>query len=192
MDLPRLKRELESRRATLRVEVKTQLDGSDDDRVMGLRNRIKESGDEWGVADGMAELDIAEVRHALTRAGRGRRRARPHARAARTVSAAIAASRSRRPGSQPIRRATRCVACQERYERKLGGPPVTAGGRKSARGCSAAPHQRPRAGPPGAKRFTQSKNSRYHSREFCGFRIQWFSSGKYTSRAGTFFAFSVS
>ena len=64
-ELARLKRELESRRAALRVEVKTQLDGSEDDRVVGLRNRIKESGDEWGVADGLAELDIAEVRHAL-------------------------------------------------------------------------------------------------------------------------------
>ena len=65
-ELARLKRELEERRAKLRIEVKTQLDGSDDDRVVGLRNRIKESGDEWGVADGLAELDIAEVRHALT------------------------------------------------------------------------------------------------------------------------------
>jgi RNA polymerase-binding transcription factor DksA len=65
VDLPRLKRELEVRRAALRVEVKTQLDGSDDDRVVGLRNRIKESGDEWGVADGLAELDIAVVWHAL-------------------------------------------------------------------------------------------------------------------------------
>jgi len=42
-----------------------------------------------------------------------------------------------------------------------------------------------------SKRLSQAKNSRYHSREFCGLRIQWFSSGKYTSRAGTFFALSV-
>jgi len=64
-ELARLKRELEERRTKLRIEVKTQLEGSEDDRVVGLRNRIKESGDEWGVADGLAELDIAEVRHAL-------------------------------------------------------------------------------------------------------------------------------
>ena len=42
-----------------------QLAGSGDDRVVGLRNRIQESGDEWGVADGLAELDLAEVRHVL-------------------------------------------------------------------------------------------------------------------------------
>src|SRR4030095_2015227 len=55
----------EARRAKLRVEVKAQLAGSDDERVVGLRNRIRESGDEWGVADGLAELDLAEVRHTL-------------------------------------------------------------------------------------------------------------------------------
>ena len=61
----RLKAELEARRTALRVEVKAQLAGSGDDRVVGLRNRIQESGDEWGVADGLAELDLAEVRHVL-------------------------------------------------------------------------------------------------------------------------------
>jgi len=60
-DRARLKAELEGRRAKLRVELKAQLAGSDDDRVVGLRNRIRESGDEWGVADGLAELDLAEV-----------------------------------------------------------------------------------------------------------------------------------
>src|SRR2546427_417441 len=37
------------------------------------------------------------------------------------------------------------------------------------------------AAPPreaGSKRLSQAKNSRYHRREFCGLRIQWFSSGK--------------
>src|SRR5215471_20765999 len=65
VDRARLKAELEARRTKLRVELKAQLAGSDDDRVVGLRNRIKESGDEWGVADGLAELDLAEVRHTL-------------------------------------------------------------------------------------------------------------------------------
>lgn len=124
-ELARLKRELEARRATLRVEVKTQLDGSEDDRVVGLRNRIKESGDEWGVADGLAELDIAEVRHALAEL--------------EEVDAALARMRAGTYGEcsdcgEPIAlarlsaypTAMRCVACQERYEKKLGGPPLTA------------------------------------------------------------------
>ena len=124
-ELARLKRELESRRAALRVEVKTQLDGSEDDRVVGLRNRIKESGDEWGVADGLAELDIAEVRHALAELD--------------AVDAALARLRAGTYGEcrdcdEPIAlarlsaypTAMRCVACQQRYEKKIGGPPLTA------------------------------------------------------------------
>ena len=124
-DLARLTRELEDRRNALRVGVKTQLDGSDDERVVGLRNRIKESGDEWGVADGLAELDIAEVRHALAELAE--------------VDAALARLRDGTYGEcrdcgEPIAvarllaypTATRCVACQQKYERKIGGPPLTA------------------------------------------------------------------
>jgi len=124
-DLDRLRRELEDRRQKLRVEVKTQLDGSDDDRVVGLRNRIKESGDEWGVADGLAELDIAEVRHALAELNE--------------VEAALARIRAGTYGEcrdcgEPIAlarlsaypTAMRCLACQERHEKKVGGPPLTA------------------------------------------------------------------
>ena len=124
-DLARLKRELEERRTALRVDVKTQLDGSEDDKVVGLRNRIKESGDEWGVADGLAELDIAEVRHALAELAE--------------VDAALARVRTGTYGEcrdcgEPIAvarlsaypTATRCLACQERYEKKIGGPPLTA------------------------------------------------------------------
>ena len=124
-DLERLRRELEDRRQKLRVEVKTQLDGSDDDRVVGLRNRIKESGDEWGVADGLAELDIAEVRHALAELNE--------------VEAALARIRAGTYGEcrdcgEPIAlarlsaypTAMRCLACQERHEKKVGGPPLTA------------------------------------------------------------------
>ena len=124
-ELDRLRRELEDRRAKLRVEVKTQLDGSDDDRVVGLRNRIKESGDEWGVADGLAELDIAEVRHALAELNE--------------VEAALARMRAGTYGEcrdcgEPIAlarlsaypTAMRCLACQQRHEKKVGGPPLTA------------------------------------------------------------------
>jgi DnaK suppressor protein len=124
-ELARLKKELEARRDALRVEVKTQLDGSEDERVVGLRNRIKESGDEWGVADGLAELDIAEVRHALTEL--------------REVDLALARIRAGTYGEcrdcgEPIAlarlaaypTATRCLACQAKHERKVSGPPLTA------------------------------------------------------------------
>ena len=40
-DRARLKAELEARRTALRVEVKTQLAGSGDEGVVGLRNRIQ-------------------------------------------------------------------------------------------------------------------------------------------------------
>jgi DnaK suppressor protein len=124
-ELERLKHELEDRRAKLRVEVKTQLDGSEDDRVVGLRNRIKESGDEWGVADGLAELDIAEVRHALAElneveAALARIRAGTYGEC-RDCGELIALARL---SAYPT--AMRCLTCQERHERKVGGPPLTA------------------------------------------------------------------
>ena len=121
----RLKAEMEARRAKLRVEVKAQLTGSDDDRVVGLRNRIKESGDEWGVADGLAELDLAEVRHVLAELTE--------------VDAALARMRDGTYGDcvdcdkaiAPARLAAyptaqRCVVCQGAYEKKANGPPLTA------------------------------------------------------------------
>ena len=56
----------------------------------------------------------------------------------------------------------------------------------------APPHLRAlRPGREPAKRSSHAKNSRYQRREFCGLRIQWFSSGKNTSRAGTPFALRV-
>ena len=124
-DRARLKAELEARRAALRVEVKTQLAGSGDDGVVGLRNRIQESGDEWGVADGLAELDLAEVRHVLADLAQ--------------VDAALARMRDGTYGEcadcgEPIAparlmaypTAQRCVSCQGAYEKKLSGPPLTA------------------------------------------------------------------
>jgi DnaK suppressor protein len=121
----RLKAELEAHRTQLRVEVKAQLAGSGDDRVVGLRNRIQESGDEWGVADGLAELDLAEVRHALAELTR--------------VDAALARMKDGSYGEcvdcgEPIAparlaaypTAERCVACQGAWEKKASGPPVTA------------------------------------------------------------------
>src|SRR5512143_2100323 len=64
-DRRRIKSNLEARRATLRNEVKAQLEGSGDERVVGLRNRLDET-DDWAVADALAELDIAGLRHALS------------------------------------------------------------------------------------------------------------------------------
>src|SRR5947199_8509434 len=55
---------LEARREALRAEVRAQLQGSGDERVVGLRNRLDET-DDWAVADSLAELDIAGLKHAL-------------------------------------------------------------------------------------------------------------------------------
>jgi len=121
----RLKTELESRRTALRVEVKAQLAGSGDDRVVGLRNRIQESGDEWGVADGLAELDLAEVRHVLADltevdAALARMRDGTYGECA-DCGIAIAAARLM---AYPTAR--RCVGCQSVREKKASGPPLTA------------------------------------------------------------------
>lgn len=64
IDRRRINSDLEKRRETLRNEVKAQLQGSGDERVVGLRNRLDET-DDWAVADALAELDIAGLRHAL-------------------------------------------------------------------------------------------------------------------------------
>lgn len=121
----RLKAEMEARRTKLRVEVKAQLTGSDDDRVVGLRNRIKESGDEWGVADGLAELDLAEVRHVLAEltevdAALARMRDGTYGDCVDCDTAIAPARLAAYPTAQ------RCVACQDAYEKKANGPPLTA------------------------------------------------------------------
>jgi RNA polymerase-binding transcription factor DksA len=121
----RLKAELETRRAALRVEVKAQLAGSGDDRVVGLRNRIQESGDEWGVADGLAELDLAEVRHVLADlthvdAALVRMRDGTYGDCADCGIAIAPARLAAYPTAQ------RCISCQDAHERKASGPPLTA------------------------------------------------------------------
>ncbi len=120
----RLREALEARRAALRRDVHAQLDGSEDDRVVGLRRRLEEN-DDWGVADGLAELDIAEVRHALAELT--------------AVDAALARLRDgsygtcldcgdaiapARLGAYPT--AVRCIDCQEAYESRHRGPAATA------------------------------------------------------------------
>ena len=118
-DRARLVLALETRRAELRQEVRAQLEGSEDDRVVGLRRRIQEN-DDWGVADGLAELDIAEARHALAE-----------------LAAVDAALQRLAAGSygqcsdcgEPIAAArllayptaTRCIDCQQQYETRHRG-----------------------------------------------------------------------
>jgi RNA polymerase-binding transcription factor DksA len=122
--LDRIKADLEARRATLRVEVKAQLRGSGDDRVVGLSNRLNEN-DDWAVADALAELDIAGATHVLNELAE--------------VDAALARIRGGDYGlctdcGEPIAAgrlvayptALRCIGCQSAYEKKSSGPPLTA------------------------------------------------------------------
>ncbi len=115
---------LRARRLALQQELHAQLDGSDDDRVVGLRRRIEEN-DDWGVADGLAELDIAGVRHTMTEIA--------------AVDAALARLAAGTYGEcddcgDPIAlarllaypTATRCIGCQERHEQRHSGPAATA------------------------------------------------------------------
>src|SRR5512144_2669269 len=117
-DRRRIKSNLEARRATLRNEVRAQLQGSGDDRVVGLRNRLDET-DDWAVADALAELDIAGVRHTLKELA--------------NVDGALARLRDDSYGvcidcGDPIAparllaypTATRCIECQETHEARPG------------------------------------------------------------------------
>jgi DnaK suppressor protein len=123
-DRARLKAALEARRATLVAEAGAQLKGSGDTRVVGLAHRLEEN-DDWAVADALAELDIAEVRHLV--------------RELSDVDAALARFRDGGYGEcvdcgvaiAPARLAAyptarRCIPCQEAWERKTAGPPATA------------------------------------------------------------------
>lgn len=118
-DRVRIKSALEARRAALRTEVKAQMQGSGDDRVVGLRNRLDET-DDWAVADSLAELDLAGLRHALDELTE--------------VDAALARVGDDRYGVcadcgdaiAPARlsaypTATRCLECQQAREAKPGG-----------------------------------------------------------------------
>ncbi len=115
----RIRSTLEIRRAALRTEVKAQMEGSGDDRVVGLRNRLEET-DDWAVADALAELDLAGLRHALDELTE--------------VDAALARVGDDRYGVctdcsdviAPARlsaypTATRCLECQQAHEAKPAG-----------------------------------------------------------------------
>ena len=117
-DHGRMQTDLEARREALKDEVRAQLQGSGDERVVGLRNRLDET-DDWAVADSLAELDIAGLRHALRELG--------------DVDAALARMRSGAYGlcvdcGDPIATARlaayptapRCIECQEAHEARPG------------------------------------------------------------------------
>ena len=120
----RLQAALEARRAALVAETGAQLKGSGDTRVVGLAHRLEEN-DDWAVADALAELDIAEVRHLVNELA--------------DVDAALARFRDGGYGEcvdcgvaiAPARllaypTARRCIPCQEAWERKTAGPQATA------------------------------------------------------------------
>ena len=123
-ELDRIRAQLEARRASLRLEVKAQLHGSGDDRVVGLANRLTEN-DDWAVADALAELDIAGATHVLNELAE--------------VDSALARMRGGDYGlcsdcGEPIAvarliaypTALRCIGCQSTHEKKASGPPLTA------------------------------------------------------------------
>ena len=117
-DLGQIKAALEARRTTLRTEVKAQMQGSGDERVVGLRNRLDET-DDWAVADSLAELDIAGVRHALgelndVEAALTRMRDSSYG-VCTDCGDAIAPARL---AAYPT--ATRCLECQQSFEARPG------------------------------------------------------------------------
>ena len=117
-DRARITGNLEVRRDALRGEVRAQLQGSGDDRVVGLRNRLDET-DDWAVADSLAELDIAGVQHTLKELAE--------------VDSALQRIGTDNYGictdcGEPIAparllaypTATRCIECQQTYEARPG------------------------------------------------------------------------
>ena len=123
-DLERVRNELEARRTALRIEVRAQLKGSGDDRVVGLANRLHEN-DDWAVADALAELDIAGTTHVLNEltevdAALARMRSGAYGDCI-DCGAAIAAARL---VAYPT--ALRCIGCQAAFEKKSSGPRLTA------------------------------------------------------------------
>jgi RNA polymerase-binding transcription factor DksA len=123
-DRSRLQSVLEDRRNALRIEVKAQMKGSGDDRVVGLSNRLTES-DDWAVADALAELDIAGTTHVLREltevdAALTRMRVGDYGECCDCGSSIARARLLAYPT------ALRCVNCQAAFEKKQNGPPLTA------------------------------------------------------------------
>jgi DnaK suppressor protein len=111
---------LAERRQTLRAEVQRELANSDDPRVIGFKNELAAT-DDWVLADILADLDIAmvtrdiaelsEVEAALVRVDDGRYG---------ICSDCGEPIGWPRLNVQPA--AARCIACQEKLERRTGRP----------------------------------------------------------------------
>lgn len=118
-DRARIRHSLIERRSALRAEVKVQMEGSGDERVVGLRHRLDET-DDWAVADGLAELDIAGLNHALAEL------AEVDAAIARFDVDAYGECSDCGEAIAPARlhaypTATRCIECQQVHETRIGG-----------------------------------------------------------------------
>jgi RNA polymerase-binding transcription factor DksA len=118
VELKRITHALDTRREALRAEVRAQLQGSGDDRVVGLRNRLDET-DDWAVADALAELDIAGVQHTL------KELAEVDAALLRIVNDTYGECADCGEPIAPARllaypTATRCIECQQVYEARPG------------------------------------------------------------------------
>jgi DnaK suppressor protein len=116
-DKDRIRNVLERRRHALREEVREQLQGSGDERVVGLRNRLDET-DDWAVADSLAELDLAGLRHTLGElsdvdAALARMSGGTYGRCVDCDDPIVLA----RLAAYPT--APRCIECQEAYEARL-------------------------------------------------------------------------
>ena len=177
-----LQAKLVARRLALRAEIETKLNTQDNPALLGMRNRMEET-DDWAVADLESALDVAEVSR--------------DAAELQEVEAALSRIKNNTYGMClecgkpiPIARldvspmSARCVAL----------PGTSRDGHAPHRSRHAVAERyfdAGRIGPAFAYFSIHAKNSPYQSREFCGFRIQWFSSGNQTRRVGTFFACSV-
>ncbi|HEY7902098.1 MAG TPA: TraR/DksA family transcriptional regulator [Casimicrobiaceae bacterium] len=114
------KAELIKRRHDLRAEIREQFADHDDPKVMALRNRLEDT-DDWAVADEWAALDIAQVSRdvrelaavevALTRIADG------------SYGVCVDCGQPIAPARLAVSpSAARCIACQERLERRGTAP----------------------------------------------------------------------
>jgi len=123
-ELASLTSRLRERQAALRAEIKAHLGGGTDTGIVGLSSVPTET-DDWGVGDELAARDLAEARQQLA--------------ALSDVDAALSRVAAGSYGEcidcgEPIAiarlkaypAATRCIDCQEAYEKREAGPPLTA------------------------------------------------------------------
>ena len=111
---------LTSRRQTLRAEVQSELQNSDDPRIVGFMNELAATED-WVLADILADFDIAMVTRDIAELGE------VEAALARVEDGGYGTCSScgepigwPRLNAQPT--AERCIACQEKLEVKSGRP----------------------------------------------------------------------